>query len=78
MTFIQMIELKNENYIKSLPGQIEKVGDKWIVGYLRCSGCRKWIAIGAKDIKDDGVTNIAMHCSVCKLTKYYKLNGWDE
>lgn len=73
-----MIELTKENYIKSPPGQIEKVGDKWIVGYARCPNCRKWLSIGVKEINDDGSMNIPLFCSVCRLKKYYKLIGWNK
>jgi len=74
MTF----EIEKKDYIKSLPGQVEKVGDRWIVGYAKCLGCGKWLSIGAKEIDDSGKMHVSLYCSFCKVKRYYKLIGWDN
>ena len=73
-----MIELEKPKFIRSPQSKIEKVLDKWIVGYLKCPNCGNWVSIGSKEIDEDGKTYKAVQCRVatCRFTKYYKLKDW--
>lgn len=65
-----------DNYIKCLPGQIEKIEGRWRLAFVRCPKCKEFIGIYHDEIMAEGKTTTKMH--LCGFKGRFILKKWEK
>jgi len=71
---------KTSTYIKCAGIQIEKIGGRWRLAFVRCPKCRRYVNLYKDELNlngDEVKTNSSKKCS-CGMKTMYILEGWNK